>query len=179
MRKLKKVISLTVATAIVSASMNMGNVQAMEAQNMGIQESVQKEVAVSSNGEVVSSDFIIENGVLVKYEGYDEEVIIPEGVTSIGNCAFYMCHGLTSVKIPDTVTSIGDEAFWHCEELSNIEIPDSVSVIGAKAFYSTKWLDTKKEENPLVVVNCMLIAFLLNQDILNQHNYLFFLDIVA
>ena len=53
MRKLKKVISLTLVTAFVAAGMNMGNVQAMEAQNMGIQESVQKEVAESSNGEVV------------------------------------------------------------------------------------------------------------------------------
>ena len=39
------------------------------------------------------------------------ELIIPNGVTSIGNYAFYSCTLLTSVVIPDSVTSIGEGAF--------------------------------------------------------------------
>ena len=40
-----------------------------------------------------------------------KELVIPESVTSIGNCAFSGCRGLTSVTIPNSVTSIGDSAF--------------------------------------------------------------------
>ena len=40
--------------------------------------------------------------------------VIPDGVTSIGNNAFSVCSGLTSINIPDGVTSIGDSAFEGC-----------------------------------------------------------------
>ena len=58
--------------------------------------------------------FEIENGVLKKYteERGVTEVVIPDGVTSIGNWAFIGCSSLTSVTIPDSVTSIGDSAFY-------------------------------------------------------------------
>ena len=41
-------------------------------------------------------------------------------VTSIGNSAFSMCSGLTSVTIPDGVTSIGDFAFSWCSGLTSV-----------------------------------------------------------
>lgn len=39
------------------------------------------------------------------------ELVIPEGVTSIGRYAFYGCYGLTSIEIPKDVKEIGDSAF--------------------------------------------------------------------
>ena len=61
-------------------------------------------------------------------------VVIRNGVTSIGNSAFYGCTGLTSITIPDSVTSIGGSAFNGCTGLTNITIPDSVTSISYWAF---------------------------------------------
>ena len=60
--------------------------------------------------------------------------IIPDGVTSIGDHAFYECSGLTSVTIPAGVTSIANHAFDKCTGLTSIEIPASVTSIGDRAF---------------------------------------------
>ncbi len=62
------------------------------------------------------------------------EVIIENGVTSIGFSAFRDCTSLTSVTIPDSVTSIGYEVFWGCTSLTSVTIPDSVTEIGCYAF---------------------------------------------
>ena len=80
--------------------------------------------------------FEIENGKLRWLEDKDASgvVIIPEGVTSIGNQAFYECSNLTSITIPEGVTSIGNEAFCRCSSLTNITIPKSVTSIGNQAF---------------------------------------------
>lgn len=86
--------------------------------------------------------FEIENGVLKKYteEPGVTEVVIPEGVTSIGAEAFEACGNLTNVTIPDGVASIGDSAFWYCENLVGVVIPNSVTTIGADAFWHCKKL---------------------------------------
>ncbi|MBQ7632098.1 MAG: leucine-rich repeat protein [Paludibacteraceae bacterium] len=63
-----------------------------------------------------------------------EELIIEEDVTSIGNGAFVVCTGLTSVSIPESLTTIGESAFSGCSGLSSLEIPSTVTSIGDYAF---------------------------------------------
>ena len=74
---------------------------------------------------------------------YQGNVVIPEEVTymnrtrkvtSIGNCAFDRCSGLTSITIPNSVTSIGERAFCSCSGLTSVTIPNSVTTIGSGAF---------------------------------------------
>ena len=61
--------------------------------------------------------------------------IIPEGVTAIGDYAFYYCSKITDINIPDTVTTIGNNAFDNCTNLKNITISDNLRSIGNYAFY--------------------------------------------
>ena len=77
----------------------------------------------------------IEGGVLVKCsKDASGSIIIPDGVTSIGDWAFKRCSSLKSIVIPESVTSIGDRAFALCDSLESIVIPDSVTSIGNMAF---------------------------------------------
>ena len=85
------------------------------------------------------------------------KAVISDGVTSIGEFAFYKSEGLTEVTIADSVTSIGYSAFSGCSALTEAAIPESVTSIGNSAFSHTPWLDAKKQENPFVVVNGMLM----------------------
>ena len=85
-------------------------------------------------------NFQIENGSLRKYSGVGGDVVIPEGVTSVGANAFEGCSSLTSVVIPAGVTSIEGRAFWGCSALKSVIIPVGVTVIGELAFYDCKSL---------------------------------------
>ena len=134
MRKLKKVVSLTVVTAILAAAMDMGSVEA--AQNFAMEngEAVIQEVTQSEPNQGAEDDFQIEDGVLVKYLGAGGDVVVPDGVTEIGDYAFYGCSSLSSIEIPGSVMEIGDYAFSGCSSLSSIKLPDSVRSIGDYAF---------------------------------------------
>ena len=87
-----------------------------------------------------ASDFIIEDGVLTEYVGPGGDVVIPEGVTSIGDEVFCWCMNPTSVVIPAGVTSIGDKTFWNCRDLTSAVIPGSVTHIGKYAFRNCRFL---------------------------------------
>ena len=64
-----------------------------------------------------------------------KQVVVADGVTTIGDYAFSDCHSLTSVTIPNSVTTIGSYAFL-CASLTSVTIPNSVTTIGGGAFQS-------------------------------------------
>lgn len=109
---------------------------------------------------VPSTDFVIEDGVLVSYTGPGGDVVVPDGVTGIANYvfsnsasrteitsvtlpagltkigskAFQGCTGLTRVSLPDGLIQIGSNAFNNCPSLKSLTIPDSVTGLGSSMF---------------------------------------------
>ena len=113
-------------------------------------------LAINGNGNMKNyyfSDIVLWSS----YSSNIRNVIISNSVTSIGNYTFRNCTSLTSITIGNGVTSIGYNAFYGCTSLTSITIPDSVTSIGESVFYNTPWLKAKQQENPLVIVNGILI----------------------
>ncbi len=90
----------------------------------------------NKNKAIDLEDFRINKKNLDSYRGFDNNVIIPEGITRINSGAFSINPTLESVVIPHGVKTIGSSAFYLCENLKSIDIPDSVKTIGASAFSS-------------------------------------------
>ncbi len=90
----------------------------------------------------------VEDGLLLKYNGNADKIVIPEGVNAIGELAFSNCSSLTSVIIPNSVTSIGFGAFYKCSSLTNVTIPNSVTYVGENTFQYCERLQTVYCEAP-------------------------------
>ncbi|MBO5883556.1 MAG: leucine-rich repeat protein, partial [Clostridia bacterium] len=86
------------------------------------------------SGTGAMSDFSSLGGPWDSHRDFIKIVVINEGITGIGDCAFISCNNLTNVTIGDSVTSIGYEAFSDCTSLTSVMIPDSVTSIGYAAF---------------------------------------------
>ena len=79
------------------------------------------------------------------YNKYITELVIPEGVTSIGGYAFAYMRALTSVTLPSTLAAIafgGGREFQYCSGLTSITIPSGVKQISNETFYSCTALKT-------------------------------------
>lgn len=70
------------------------------------------------------------------------EVVIPDTVKAIGDCAFFGCAKIANVKIGESVTYIGSNAFNSCSAITEIIIPDSVTGVGAMAFANCSGLSS-------------------------------------
>ena len=68
------------------------------------------------------------------YYSDTKKIVIENGVTSIGDFAFYYFKALESVSIPETVTGIGAIAFWGASELRTVTLPRGLRSIGVAAF---------------------------------------------
>ena len=86
------------------------------------------------------NDFDIENGILTKYWGSDEFVVIPEGVVTVGENAFRGCEGVKRVVLPRSVRRIAEGAFSDCRDLEEAAVPESVTEIGRLVFSGCKSL---------------------------------------
>lgn len=107
-------------------------------------------------------------------------VIIGEGITNIGDYAFYNCKNLVSVIIPNSITKIGGYVFEECSNLISIEIPNKVKRIETYTFYNCSSLTSVTIPNSITHIGsfafggCNSLTFIILPDTITQiGNYAF------
>ena len=63
-----------------------------------------------------------------------ETIALPDNIKNIGNYTFSGCKNLASIKLPDNIKNIGNYAFSGCKNLASIKLPESIEKIGDSAF---------------------------------------------
>lgn len=71
----------------------------------------------------------------------DSHIIIQDGITNIGICAFQESDMIQSVIIPSSVTEIGGAAFASCRNLDHVELNEGLQSIESEAFAGCKLSD--------------------------------------
>ena len=94
---------------------------------------------------------------------YVKELVICNGITSIGNYAFCGASSLEKLSIANTVTNIGDYAFLYDVNLANVKLPNKIESIGYNAFRETKIQNitipnSVKKLSGYIFVNCGNLA---------------------
>ncbi len=89
-----------------------------------------------------------------RYSGV-KEILLPEGLTKIGESAFYGCTKLTSVTMPTSLTTMGGSAFSGCNLLSSVTFPPTTAlkVIPTNAFYDCLLTPTIEIPNSITTIN--------------------------
>lgn len=82
----------------------------------------------------VLGNFIISGTALIRYCGSEARVVVPDGITAIGEKAFAGNEAIDRVVLPETVTAIGEEAFADCLLLQTINLPKGLTVLEKGAF---------------------------------------------
>ena len=83
---------------------------------------------------ITVSCFIIENGILIRYEGDETDVVIPAGFVKGIAAGVFSGRGITGVTIPGSVKRVGAEAFADCTALADVRIEAGVACIDKGAF---------------------------------------------
>lgn len=78
----------------------------------------------------------IGNNAFYEYETV-EQIVLPEGLTRIGEHAFAFA-GITSVDLPESLKRIEDNAFMYCDDLVDMELPEGIEYLGRQAFGGCK-----------------------------------------
>ena len=88
---------------------------------------------ITGQGDMDTGDSLGEGSPFYRREDI-KKVIIDNGVTSIGNGAFFDCPRLSVVSIPGSIRTIGERAFYACARLESIALPENLQQIETGAF---------------------------------------------
>ncbi len=103
-------------------------------------------------GDGAMPDYETNNRPWEKYKNHIKEIVVSDGVTTIGANAFYKCIQVTSVTLADGLTTIGKSAFYDCRSITSISLPDSVTSLGASAFALCYSLTDIKISNNVTII---------------------------
>ena len=91
-------------------------------------------LTISGNGEMYDYTIYYGSRPWDDYKNNIKIIVINNGVTTIGECAFYQNFNVESVTIPNSVFKLGNRSFFACNNLTTIDIPSSITIIGNKVF---------------------------------------------
>ena len=109
-------------------------------------------VTISGTGALTTEYTHTEEFVLTLYNSC-KNVIIEDGITSIGERALGQFKNIERIELPDTITEIGKWAFYECVKLKEINLPDSIKVIGEAAFEKCNALENLSVPNGIVEIS--------------------------
>ncbi len=82
----------------------------------------------------ILNNFLISGTTLMQYRGNEERVVVPDGITVIGEKAFAGNEVVDRVILPDSVKEIREEAFADCLLLQTVYIQEGLEYLGKSAF---------------------------------------------
>lgn len=136
-------------------------------------------VSVSAATETIDKYFQVEGTTLKKYTGNEENIVVPDGITVIGECAFEEVKDkIKTVSLPDSVVEIQECAFinttlekitfsknvkkigWRAfsgnKNLKEVSTLDGIEEIHINAFHDTPWLEEQKKKSSVIIFNDIL-----------------------
>lgn len=102
-------------------------------------------LTISGSGKLY--DYYFSDGETAPWDYYRElvnAIVIEDGITDLGEYAFYYCENATSVSIPDSVISLGRNTFFRCSSLDNVVIPNHITQLEEGLFYGCESMSSIK-----------------------------------
>lgn len=91
-------------------------------------------LTLTGSGDIEDATSYYSSMPFYEYKDIIQEVVIGDGITSIGNYIFCVLGKLKTVTISDSVTRIGNYAFKYCESLQQVDLPDTITKMGYSIF---------------------------------------------
>lgn len=102
--------------------------------------------------------FVIEGDQLIRYNGNDSNIIIPDGIKYIKDSVFADRENIVSVTIPEGVIYIGWDSFMRCKNLRKISLPNSLETLSNTTFWGTEYYnDESNWENGVLYIGNALV----------------------
>lgn len=97
---------------------------------------------------------VVGDGVLIKYCGKEDNVIIPVRVKTIDCSVFKDFKDAAEIVIPETVKYIGKQAFMNCT--ADISGGEGITYVANNAFFGSKWVEDNKDKFLVIGKGCMV-----------------------
>ncbi|MBE6752464.1 MAG: hypothetical protein E7556_08065 [Ruminococcaceae bacterium] len=126
--------------------------------------------------EVVISEGITEIGEMAFFEGGRiQKITLPKTLKKIGDSAFGRCWSLQTINFPEGLSSIGNNSFFECVSLKSVVLPSTLKTIGVEAFLSCDELVSVKVKNKDVKIGSQAFGYGISHD----HSYSYKVDSIT
>ena len=101
--------------------------------------------------------------MVIKYNGTEKDVVVPEGIKAIGDNAFSDCETIVTVSLPESLVWVGYQAFSKCPNLKEITIKEGLEQTHKAVFSDLAALEKVHLPNTLkymqdrMFVNCPML----------------------